>query len=106
VITVSTWEDRMSQRAQVRQEAEERDQEAKRREEEAAYEAEVFEQQRAEFEAGPPDGCRECYVWSDWYPLFPRIFRWWHVTIDEPPYECNHECHGGEPYGCAPVIIG
>jgi hypothetical protein len=102
----TSWEDRMSQRAQARMDAERQEQEARQRIEEAEYEARLFEEQRAGFEAGPPDGCRECYVWSDWYPLSPSTFSWWHKTMDEPPYECTHECHGGQPYPCATVAIG
>lgn len=98
---VSTWEERMSLRAKERMRAED---ERQRAAEEAEYQAEVAriaEEQRGEFEAGPQGGCRDCFVWVP-DKFSPRHF--WIHRSDESGW-CHHECHGGEPYGCAPMAL-
>jgi hypothetical protein len=101
---VSIWEERMSERAQVRIRVE---REHLAREQEAEYAAEVAaraEIDRPKFEAGPPGGCMACYIWSDWHPYTPGS-DWWHIFIDEEPWLCRCECHGGETPCYPPYAI-
>jgi hypothetical protein len=94
----------MSERAQVRIRAEQESDRERIRAEldaEAARQAEI---DRPKFEAGPPGGCAACYIWSDWYPYSPGS-DWWHVFIEEEPYLCRCECHGGETPCFPPYAI-
>lgn len=46
---------------------------------------------RAEFEAGPPDGCHTCYTWApNW---FSGGWGWAHITIEDGDHMCRHSCH-------------
>ena len=112
----------MSIKAKARMAAEAERQRAREEVERLAEEARITEEQRAEFEAGPPGGCHECYMWRpDWMSL--RHF-WGHgdqsAKPGPPPPEevagywedpdeshwCYHECHGGEaPVYCGPIAM-
>jgi hypothetical protein len=110
----------MSARAQERLRAEEARARAIRDAEWAAEEAAIEEQYRPIREAGPPNGCHECYVWVTHGPC-PM---WWHsrnVQPGPPPSDlepgsdlldspedwwCWHPCHGGSAVFCGPVAYG
>jgi hypothetical protein len=113
---MSSWEDRMAAAAHERwlqrQETWYREQRVM-----AADRArQLAEEQCAEFEAGPPDGCRECYHWvMNWVT---DRYMWGHAASAQPgpapeDYEgassdtdwCHHACHGGEPVFCGPIPI-
>jgi hypothetical protein len=112
---VSSWEDRMSARAQERIRAEEERLRAIDDAEWAAEEAALEERYRPVREAGPPGGCRECYAWCR---HGDHMF-WAHGESRQPgrppdglepgsylldsPEEwwCWHPCHGGKPAYCA-----
>jgi len=70
---------------------------------EAEYKRQLAESQHAEFEAGPPGGCRDCYVRA-LSPVTGRFY-WRHVTISEGDCTCYHSCHS-EPEPCPPVVYG
>lgn len=84
----------------VREEAEQ----ARRAAEQAEYDRRMQEEQRAEFEAGPENGCRQCYAWvsSPW----DGRYSWSHVWMggDGHEYTCDHECHE-TPYHDVAVAI-
>ena len=67
----------MSVKAKTRMAAEA---ERERVQQEAEWQAEqvrITEEQCPEFEAGPPNGCRDCYVWGyEW--LRPGYRQWQH----------------------------
>ena len=93
----------MAAAAAVRQAERDRVRAEQERRENARYYQELAEQCRADFEAGPPGGCYDCYTWGpDWFT--PR-YRWWHITIDVGDCTCYHSCHA-EPVPCAPVVLG
>lgn len=116
---MSTWEERMSARAQERMRAEWERERARAEAEWAAEEAELEERYRPVREAGPPGGCHECWSWSG-----PRVpwGPWGHGGSVQPgpppagldadsPFQgtagtdwCWHSCHGDErPLFCGPI---
>jgi hypothetical protein len=119
---VSTWEQKMSERAAARKRIED---ERQRVEQDHEWEAEQADlkarlavEQRAEFESGPPDGCRECWTWGWCYFGIDWRFSWIHgdaavpgpppadVTWESPPeHWCHHACHGSEPVFCGPIAF-
>jgi hypothetical protein len=113
----------MSIRAKARMAAEAERERARLEAEWQTEKARVAEEQRPEFEAGPPNGCRDCYVWA---PEWLRVhhYTWMHgghsVKPGPPPLDalngpladlteshwCWHECHGGEaPRYCGPIAM-
>jgi hypothetical protein len=117
---MSTWEERMSARAQERIRAEKEREDAIWRAQMDAEEAELEERYRPLREAGAPGGCHECWHWSRW--PWGDGYSWHHgrsvqpgpppdgleagSVLAEPDHDdwwCWHACHGGEPVGCAPV---
>jgi hypothetical protein len=116
--SVSTWEERMSARAQERIRAEQERERIRQEAEWAAEEAELEERYRPLLEAGPPGGCRECWHWVRHWDGYS-----WHhgesVRPGPPPDDlepgsalakpghddwwCWHSCHGGKPAGCSPI---
>jgi hypothetical protein len=99
----SSWEDRMAAAAAARALRRAADEELAQESGQEAYQVELAEQGRAEFEAGPPGGCLDCYAWS---PGWDGRRHWQHVTDDDGTGLCRHRCHGGEPAPCAPVVWG
>jgi hypothetical protein len=96
-----SWEERMAARAAQRERDRMAVANAAAAAEQAQWEAEQAEASRAEFEAGPPDGCEVCYVWGYW-PFPPYGYSWAHITVDDGDQTCRHDCHA-EPYWCGPV---
>jgi hypothetical protein len=109
----------MAQRAAARARVEWDREEAAEAERARAEDAALAEEQRAEFETGPPGGCHACWSWVR--GIFGGRYSWEHNSVSEghlagarlrlkdfkPPYDCGHGCHGGEPYHVgAPVAIG
>jgi hypothetical protein len=121
---MSTWEERMSGRAQERIRAERDREEAERERQEAeweaAAEAHAMVVSRAEYEAGPP--CPDCYRWALHY-YYPGVGHWRHVepavtpgpAPPSPSYMkyrdtaeanwCHHGCHGAEPCYTVPPAM-
>lgn len=96
------WEQRMAMKAEARRRAQlevEAAVEAARRAVEEAAEA---AERQADFEAGPPDGCRTCYFWTG--SAWPCPYMWWHHSIETGDHMCRHECHA-EPLDCAPIAF-
>lgn len=129
-----SWEARMSARARGRIRAEQLREQAEQDARYAAEHAAEAAQDRVDYDAGPPGSCRTCFTWAP--DFFTVRHSWWHVPMcqcsgcgrqrpanivswnpetilcavcGQPATlvnECTHECHGGESYGCAPVVIG
>lgn len=122
---MGTWEERMAARAHERIAAEWQRQAAEAAREQAAHEAEMAERQRAEFEAGPPGGCRECWSWAfgpwlnayTWGHVYPAVQPgpppepagpdWGLLPVDHPDLRawCHHACHDGEPVFCGLIVF-
>jgi hypothetical protein len=120
---MSTWEERMSLRAQegirIENERIRAENEAKWAAEDALEQARHAEAMREALEAGPPDGCGICYVWGRDFSGFGPPYTWWHVQdapVPGPPpadwfwssnpvHWCYHTCHGNEPVFCGPIAI-
>ena len=108
---VSTWEERMSARAQERIRAEEERERARIAAELAAEAAEMEERYRPIREAGPPGGCYECWHWVTHY--FGHMWMHGRTVQPGPPLAgwedtpdtdwCWHSCHGDEPRYCGVV---
>lgn len=114
----------MSIKAKARMAAAEAAAEAQREAEWQAEQARIAEEQRPIYEAGPENGCRECYVWGlNWIglghmwqhgqravkpgpqPPPPPDVPWLYGDDDESHW-CWHECHGNEaPVYCGPVAM-
>lgn len=96
------WLDKMAARSAERErrryEFECRQRDAERE----AYYRQLHEESLAEFEAGPPGGCHECYRWVA-FPFFGPGYSWSHITIESDDQTCYHECHGNEPQWCGPI---
>lgn len=117
---MTSWEDRMAARAAERQRRADEQERVRAAAGQAAYEARLQVEHRAEFEAGPPGGCHDCYAWIAGTPWgYPA---WWHgpsvqpgpAPPDAPEWMsgvpdsdwCWHPCHGGEaPVFCGPVAF-
>jgi len=110
---MSTWEERMAAKAAARR----RQREAAQREINArdAAHAVFLSHERTRREsnavenarliaAGPPDGCHDCWEFSEW-DKFGGPGKWHHRVPDGwyehyrsgTPYVCTHSCHS-EPY--------
>jgi hypothetical protein len=118
---MSTWEERMSARAQVRIRAEQDRDRARMDAEWAAEEAELEERYRPIREAGPPGGCHECWSWSGWHAPWGLWAHGESVQPGPPPDDvaadsmlraygsasdddwCWHPCHDDGPACCIPV---
>jgi hypothetical protein len=85
----------------------------------AKQERQEQERYQAEFETGPPEGCRDCYEWvrhkfGGWYweHLRDDDIEWRPVTErsevgDDWTYEtriCHHPCHGPDGEDIGPII--
>lgn len=108
---MSTWEARMSQRAQRRMQAEMAEEQRQAQANYDAYLERLRIEQQAEHDAGPPGSCAECWSWE--YSPFVDGYTWSHghpATQPGPPPDgygmpddwCYHDCHGDE----APVFCG
>ncbi len=115
---MSTWEERMSAKAQERIRAERERERIRLDAEWAAEDAAEEERWRPVREAGPPGGCHECWHWIPHYPG-PMWSHGESVQPGPPPDDlepgsmlmdraepadwCWHACHEGDPVCCIPV---
>lgn len=121
---MSTWEERMSARAQERIRAEQERERARQDAEWAAEEAALEERYRPVREAGPPGGCHECWSWAAGWGYHYGLM-WSHgesVKPGPPPPDlepgpmlgaagasetdwCWHACHDDGPVFCGPIAF-